>query len=164
MRGHLTDCEMAAHAAGTLVGEGLAHLMSCAACLEERAQLRAGLGELAGHIHAEAERPEAFFEAQRGKIARRLRERRAPVRDWRWAWAPALAATALLGVFLMPDGSPVQRAEDPEAERRFLQAVQQSIQADVPEALRPAALLLGEVERGALRPDRKIIESKGDQP
>ncbi len=155
---------MAAHAAGTLAGEGLAHLMSCAACLEERAQLRAGLGELADHIHAKAERSEAFFQAQRGKIARRLRERRPPVRNWRWAWAPALAATALLAVFLMPDGSPVQRAEDAEADHGFLQAVQRSIQADVPEALRPAALLLGEVERGVARRDRKIIESKGDQP
>ncbi len=164
MRGHLTDCEMAAHAVGTLAGEGLAHLMSCAACLEERAQLRAGLGELAGHIHAEAERSETFFQAQRGKIARRLRERRLPIRHWRWAWAPALAATALLAVFLMPDGPPVQRAEDAEAERGFLQAVQRSIQAEVPEALRPAALLLGEVEQGVVRRDRTVIESKGDLP
>jgi hypothetical protein len=164
MRGHLTDREMAAHAAGTLAGEGLAHLMSCAACLEERAQLRAGLVELACHIHAEAERSEAFFQSQRAKIAHRLRERRPSVRRWRWAWAPALAATALLALFLAPGGPPVQRLEDPEADRAFLRAVQQSIQAEVPEALRPAALLLGEVERGVLRPDRKIIAPKGDPP
>ncbi len=164
MRGHLTDREMAAHAVGRLTGEGLAHLMSCPACLEERAQLRAGLGELADHIHTEAERSETFFQAQRGKIARRLRERRLPVRHWRWAWAPALAATALLAVFLMPGGSPVQRPEDPEAERGFLRAVQQSIQAEVPEALRPAALLLGEVEQAVVRRDGTVTVPKGDLP
>ncbi len=164
MRGHLTDREMAAQAAGTLEDEGLVHLLSCAACSEERARLRAGLVELAAHIYAETGRPDAFFRAQRAIIARRLREARPPVRRWRWTWASALAATALLAVFLIPSGPPVQRPLDPEADQALLRAVQQSIQAEVPEALRPAALLLGELERGVFRADRKVAVPKGGTP
>jgi hypothetical protein len=164
MRGHLTDHEMAAHAAGSLEGDGLVHLLSCAACREERARLRAGLVGLAARIHAETEQPEAFFQDQHRKIARRLWERRPRSQRWRRGRGPALAASALLAVLLTPGGPPVQRREDSEADQALLRAVQQSIQAEVPEALRPAALLLGELERGVSRPDRKDIVPKGDPP
>jgi anti-sigma factor RsiW len=153
MRGHLTDSDMTAHVVGRLEGEALAHLTSCAACREEGVRLRASLVGLAAHIQAEAERSDAFFQAQRAKIACRLGERRPLVRRWRRAWAPALAAAALVAVFLTRGGPPLQRPRDSEADQALLSAVQHAIHAEVPAALRPAALLVAEVERSVPQPD-----------
>ena len=156
MRGHLSDSEMTAHVDGRLVSEGLGHLLSCAACREESVRLRASLVGLAARIHAEAERPEAFFQAQRAKITRRLEEHRPLGPRWRSAWAPALATVALVAAFVTRGGPPLQKPLDSEADQALLSAVRHAIHAEVPAALRPAALLLAEVEQGVPQSDHRI--------
>ncbi len=164
MRGHLTEPEITAYAAGTLEGEGRLHLASCAACREACVRLRTSLVELAAHIRAEAERPDAFFLIQRAKIASRLEEARPVLRRWRRAWAPALAAAALVAVFLTRGGAPPQPAVDSEADQALLSAVQHAINTEVPAALHPAALLVAEVKRSEAEPDHRIPMPKGDRP
>ncbi len=164
MRGHLTDSEMAAQLVGTLEGEGGAHLRSCPTCHKEWVRMHASLVGLASQIHARAEQSDAFFQAQRAKIASRLVERRRSPWPWQWAWAPALAAAALAAVFLTRGGAPPQRPRDSEADQALLSAVQHAIYAEVPAALRPAALLVAEVKRSESQPDHRIPMPKGDRP
>jgi anti-sigma factor RsiW len=147
MRGHLNDSEMTAYIEGSLEDEALGHLASCAACREEAARLQADLVGLAAHLQGEADRSDAFFQAQRARIASRLEERARRVRLWWRAWAPALAVAALLAGILLRGNPQVDRAPDAEADQAFLSTVHQFIYAEVPGALRPAALLIAEVER-----------------
>lgn len=112
----------------------------------------------------EAERPEASWGRQRRQIASRLADRPSLSLSWRRAWAPALAAAALLAVFLTRGGPSLQRPQDSDADQALLSAVQHSIHAEAPTALRPAALLVAEVARGVPQPDHRIAVPKGDQP
>lgn len=145
-------------------GETLAHLTRCGACRKEYVQLRAALVDVAAHAHAQAERSDAFFQAQHARIARRLGERRPIIRRWRGAWAPALAAAALLAVFLTRGGPPFQRPRDSEADRALLSAVERSIHVDAPAALRPAVLLVSEVERDVVQTHRGGTAPQGNHP
>jgi anti-sigma factor RsiW len=164
MREHLTEAEITAYAAGSLEGEGRVHLTSCPACREACDRLRTSLVEFAAYVHAEADRPDAFFRTQREKIAGRLEKRQAVVRRWRNAWAPALAAAALLAVFLTRSGSPPESPREGDADQALLNAVQKSIYAEVPGALRPATMLISEVERGVLQTRRGDAVQVGGQP
>jgi len=166
MRGHLTDGEMAAQIAGTLAGEGQAHLQSCAACRKEWERLESSLVGLAAHVQTEAAQPEAFYQAQRAKIASRRKERRPVLWCWRRVWAPALAAAAAGVAFVLWGGLTPQTSPDPEADEALLYAVHNAIRAEVPTALRPAALLLAEFEQGIPRATVRAVGAnpKGDQP
>jgi len=162
MRGHLTDREMMEVVAGSPAGKAVTHLTHCAACRQESAHLRAALVDLAAHARAQAERPEAFWHGQRVQIAGRLGERRPLAPAWRWAWAPVLAAAGVL--FLLWARHEVPPAQDANADQALLAAVERSVHADAPAPLRPALLLVSEVERGMAQSDQRITIPKGDQP
>ena len=162
MRGHLTDSEMMELVDDSPEGETLAHLTRCAACRKEIAHLRAALMDLAAHAHAQAERSEAFWRGQRARIAGRLGERRPLAPSWGWAWAPVLAAAGLLLMLWARHGAPP--TQDANADQALLAAVERSIHVDAPAPLRPALLLLSEVERGVTQSDHRITIPKGDQP
>jgi hypothetical protein len=59
-------------------------------------------------------------------------------------------------------GGAPRPSSGPEADHALLLAVERSLQAEVPAALRPAALLAGEVEGGA-ETGRTSGAPKGDQ-
>jgi len=162
MRGHLTDREMMELVGDSPEGETLAHLTRCAACREESARLRAALVDLATHAHAQAERPDAFWPGQRVRIAGRLGKRRPLAPAWRWAWAPVLAAAGLLLMLWARDGAPP--TQDANADQALLASVERSIHVDAPAPLRPALLLVSEVERGMMQSDHRITIPKGGQP
>jgi len=154
---------MSAHALGVLEGEGLTHLTGCQQCRTEYARLRAALVDLAVRAHAQAERSDAFFRTQRARIEARLGERPRAIRRWRAAWVPALAA-ALLVVFLTYGVPRSPTPQESAADQAFLISVEHAIQAEVPAALRPAALLVAEIERGLPHTDRGIRAHTGDRP
>ncbi len=161
---HLTDREMTAHALGVLEGEGLTHLTGCQQCRTEYARLRAALVDLAAQAHTQAERSDAFFQTQRARIEARLGERRRAIRRWRAAWVPAVAAAALL-VLILTYGVPRSPTpEDSAADQAFLISVERAIQAEVPLALRPAGLLVADMERGLSESNGGIAVHRGDTP
>ncbi len=123
---HLDDEEMTALLAGEGSPEAQRHLAACAACAAERDRLATVLGERHGELHRAAERPEEFWERQRGAIAARRLETSASARglganaarrgalrladlSWgaRWAIAGGAAALALVaGIALRWDRGP----------------------------------------------------------
>jgi hypothetical protein len=149
MRGHLTDTEMAEALDEAPRAELLDHLAGCPACRAERERLQATLTGLADRMRARATRPDAVWGRQARQIADRLQERRPNARPWRWAWAPAVACLATLaGIWMYGQGPRV--ASVSETDDALLVSVERSIRTDIPSALRPAALLIGEVGgRGA---------------
>ena len=99
-------------------------------------------------LRAAAERPDAFWTGQRGRIAAKLPLtvpilRRRPV----LVWAPA-AIMAVLCLFLFV---PSSKAPTPDfaagADQRLLIEVEQALKRNAPDALAPAALITGEIER-----------------
>jgi hypothetical protein len=163
MRGHLTDREMMGLVADVLEGATLAHLKRCEACRREYARLHTTLVELAVDAHTRAERSDTFFQRQRGLIGCRAGDRRPFLRRWRNVWAPALATGALVAIFLARGGAPPQPVAQAEGDQALLSAVQHAIHAGEPAALRPAALLIAEVERSVSQLDHKMAAPKGDQ-
>lgn len=71
MNEHLDDLQLAELLAGAGSAEAQGHVAECAACAAERDRLAAALGDWRDDVHASAERPAAFWEAQRQAIAAR---------------------------------------------------------------------------------------------
>ena len=161
MQRHLTDPEMTQALGGEAGGETLAHLAGCPTCRAQRDRLRAALTDLAEQARVQAERPEASWERQRRQIASRLGNRPSPSPRWRWAWAPAVLLLVALGSFWFYGHTP-QPAQGPEADHALLIAVERSVQADVPLALRPAALLAAELEGHGTETGWKAGAKTGD--
>ncbi len=160
MRGHLTDTELMEGLGEAPRREVLDHLACCPTCRADRDRLQATLAGLAEQMRAGAERPEATWDHQARRIVDRLHERRDRAHPWRWAWAPAVVGlAALAGIWF--HGRAPQVPRDPEADDALLFAVQRSVQAHVPVALRPAALLVGEVEGRATEAERGLESSQG---
>ena len=146
MRGHLTDTELAEALGDEPRDEALAHLGDCPTCRAERDRLRTALTGLAEQARIQAERPDAAWERQRRQIGGRLDDRPARSPSWRWVWAPAALGLAALTVVWLGWETPRQ-SQEPEIDHAILAAVERSLQADVPMALRPVALLAAEIER-----------------
>lgn len=145
MRGHLTDTEMTEALGDAAQTEVLDHLACCPGCRADRDRLRATLTALAEQMHVRAARPEAAWDRQARQFMARVREHPARTPRWRWAWAPALVGmAALAGVWFYDQRVGV--APPLENDEALLAAVERSIQTDVPPALRPLALLVGEMK------------------
>jgi hypothetical protein len=98
------------------------------------------------------------------EIAGAMEERPSLRRRWRNAWAPALAGATLLVVFLTLGRPSPPIPGESGADQALLSAVHCSIHAEVPAALRPAALLIADVERGVRQADGGSTVQKGEQP
>ena len=153
MKGHLTDREMADLLAGTMDEATRAHLLECAACRQEGARLNAAIVDCAKDARTQAERSDAFFQRQRGRIGLRVAGGQAVVWRWRSVWASALATGALVAVFLTRGGTPPRSPVDSEADQALLSAVQHAIYREAPVALSPAALLIADMERRGRQPN-----------
>ena len=140
MNTHLTDAEMRDAVDGGISAQALAHLAECARCAAERDRLQETVAAVAAQARHAAERSEAAWDRQARQLLYRVQEPRRTRRRWRWATVPALVGiAALAGVWLQHESPSHPLAENDEA---LLTAVQQSIRADIPSALRPVALLL----------------------
>jgi hypothetical protein len=151
MNGHLSDEQWAAAVFGENDEAAAKHLAECATCPAGVSRLAAATNAARARRRQAAEQPEAFWQRQREAIRARLAEQH-PVQPWRrWIWATAtvvliLAASALLS----HNHTPPARAPAPaDPDDALLLNVQQSIRSDLPQALRPAALLTEEMNRAA---------------
>jgi predicted anti-sigma-YlaC factor YlaD len=151
MNGHLNDEQWAAAALNEIDAATAEHLAECAACRAELSSGSAAVGAAREQGRRMAELPEAFWRRQRQAIHSRL-ERGDFTRPWkRWVWATAtLVLVVLASTMLSRNGAPpVQSTAQTDPDDALLLSVQQSIDSDLPQALRPAALLTEELGRAA---------------
>jgi hypothetical protein len=97
------------------------------------------------------EQPEPFWRQQREGINTRVAARDFTDPWKRWIWVTATVTLILLASTLLFRNSapPLQTAAQPDPDDALLLSVQQSIRNDLPQALRPAALLTQEIDRAA---------------
>ena len=149
MNGHLNDEQWAAAVLNENDQETAKHLAECATCRDEVKSFASVAGEIQSQSRKTWEHPEAYWRRQREGISARL-----PRRDFtfpwkRWVWVTATVMLVLLAsTMLFHNRAPrVQTAAQTDPDDALLLSVQQSIQSDLPQALRPAALLTEEIGR-----------------
>jgi len=153
MNGHLNDEQWAAAVLKTSDAEAAQHLAECTACHGELEALAAAAAVARNQARTMEALPEAFWRRQRLAIGSRLAARDLEHPWKRRVWATAAVLLILLAsvlVFRRP-APPAQAVAPPDPDDELLLTVQQSIQSDLPQAMRPAALLTREIDRAAIR-------------
>ena len=149
MKQHLDDEQWAAVVLNENDEAAARHLAECAACRDEVRGFAAVAEAARARWRHGSEQPEAFWRRQQNLIRDRLaaRDFTHPWRRWIWVTAAVTLialSSALLSRNKVPPAPPAGQADPDDA---LLLSVQQSIQSDVPRALRPAALLTLEISR-----------------
>ena len=149
MNGHLSDEQWAAAVLSQNEVAALKHLAECATCREEVNSFVAAAGAAQAQARKVVEQPEAFWRRQRESISHRVITRDFTNPWKRWIWVTATVMLILLASTLLSRNSApvVQTTAQTDADDALLLSVQQSIQSDLPRALRPAALLTREINR-----------------
>jgi len=149
MNGHLSDEQWAAAVLNGNDEAAAKHLADCSTCREEMSNLVVTVGTAQAQVHKAVEQPEAFWRRQREGISARLVAHDFTHPWKRWIWVTATVALIVLASALLFRNSapPQQTAATTDPDDALLLSVQQSIQSDLPQALRPAALLTQEIDR-----------------
>jgi predicted anti-sigma-YlaC factor YlaD len=149
MNGHLNDEQWAAAVLKQNDEAAAKHLAECATCREELKSFTGAAGGAQAQVRRAMEQPEAFWQRQREAISTRLAARDF-IHPWkRWVWVAATVTLILLASTLLSrNGAPsLQTAAETDPDDALLLSVQRSIRSDLPQALRPAALLTQEMVR-----------------
>ena len=149
MNGHLSDEQWAAGVLNENEQSVAEHLGECATCRAEVRSFAAAAGAAQTQARKMMEQPEAFWRRQREDISKRIAARDF-IHPWkRWIWATATIMLIFLASTLLSRKSapPMQTATQPDPDDALMLSVQRSIQTDLPQALRPAALLTQEISR-----------------
>ncbi|MGA2987705.1 MAG: hypothetical protein ABSG32_28280 [Terriglobia bacterium] len=149
MNGHLNDEQWAAADLNENNEAAANHLAECAACREEVRSFAAAAAAARTQTRHLLEQPEAFWQRQREDISARLRARDFTHPWKRWVWVTATVTLIVLASTLLSRNSapPMQTAAQTDPDDVLLLSVRQSIRSDLPQALRPAALLTQEIYR-----------------
>lgn len=149
MNRHLNDEQWAAAVLNVTDETAARHLAECANCREEVRSFAAAANVLQAQARKVAEQSEAFWRQQREGINKRVVARDF-IHPWkRWIWITATVMLVLLASTLLSRNSapPIQTAAQTDPDDVLLLSVQRSIQSNLPQALRPAALLTQEIDR-----------------
>ena len=149
MNGHLSDEQWAAAVLRENDDQAAKHLAECAACREEVGAFASAADAAQSQSRKAMAQPEGFWRRQREDISVRVAARsfNHPWQPWIWVTATVmliLLASTLLSRKAVP---PVQTAAQNDSDDALLLSVRQSIQSNLPRALRPAALLTREINR-----------------
>ena len=149
MNGHLSDEQWAAAVLNENDETAAKHLAECATCREEVSAFAAAADAARAQARKVMEQPETFWRRQREGINARLADREFTHPWKRWIWVTATVTLILLASTLLFRNSapPIQTAAQTDSDDALLLSVQQSIQSDLPQALRPATLLTQEMGR-----------------
>jgi len=153
MNGHLSDEQWAAAVLDPAGGTVAEHLRECADCREEMSSFERPISKVRAEIHRASERPESFWIKQRHAICARAAQHRFPPPWKRLAWCAATVVLVLLSTTVLSRrNAPPLRTEtvDADPDDALLLSVQQSIRSDLPQALRPAALLAQEINQATV--------------
>ena len=140
MNAHLNDEQLTTW----LLGEGdpltTQHLLGCAECRAEVAQLRDAVSGWREALISTAEHEEVFWAQQRRLTQERIAtQRRVPF--LRWAATVAMALVIVAALFLPHAPHAVTPAKDEAGDEALLQQVDHDLQRDYPQALAPAVLI-----------------------
>ncbi len=149
MNGHLNDEQWAAAVLNQNDEAASKHLAECPACREELSSFVAAAGEARAQASKVAEQPDVFWRQQRESISSRLAARDFSQPWRRWIWVTATVMIILVASTLLSRNSapPMQTTAQTDPDDALLLSVQQSIQSNLPRAMRPAALLSQEINR-----------------
>ena len=149
MIGHLSDEQWAAAVLRETDDETAKHLAECAACREEVSTFAVAARTAQSQSRKAMEQPESFWRRQREDISVRVAARDFTHPWRRWIWVTATITLIMLASTLLSrnNASPCESAAQTDPDDALLLSVQQSIQSDLPRALRPAALLTREINR-----------------
>ena len=149
MNGHLSDKQWAAAVLNENDESAAKHLRECATCRDELRAFAAAVDAHKAHLREESEQTEAFWWRQRESISTGMAARDFSHPWHRWIWVTAAVTLIVLSSALLSRNKvlPPQSAAQADSDNALLLSVQQSIQSDVPKALRPAALLTVEISR-----------------
>jgi hypothetical protein len=152
MNGHLNDEQWATVLSKNTDDTAAQHLSQCSACAEELQSFAAVVGAARAEAKKSVEQPEAFWLRQREAIGNRVAACDFTHPWKRWMWVTATMMLILLACTLISRKSvqPTTAAARPDADDALLMSVQQSIRSDVPQALKPAALLAQEIDRAQM--------------
>ena len=152
MNGHLSNEQWEAAVLNHNDAAAAKHLAECATCREE---VKSFVGAVeAGQVQARkvVEQPETFWRRQREAISARI-----AARDFTHPWRRSIwvAATVMLIVLASSllsrnNAPPAPSVAQTDPDDALLLSVQQSIQSDLPQALKPAALLTAEIDRASV--------------
>ncbi|MBZ5516717.1 MAG: hypothetical protein LAN62_18085 [Acidobacteriia bacterium] len=147
MNGHLNSEQLVASALGESDRVTALHLQACPQCREEIQSLHASLDVWVEDVGGGAGTSEAFWRRQREAIDARLGQ-------WPWhrPWKHLACATATVTLVLLATAvlyrRPAPRVnEAPVDDNALLLSVHNSIRSEVPQALKPVALLTQEIDR-----------------
>jgi len=127
------------------------HLVECAACREEVKSFTGAEEATQAQARKVMEQPETFWQQQREGISTRV-----AARDFTHPWRRLIWVTATMMLILLAstllsriNAPPTPSVAQTDPDDALLLSVQQSIQSDLPQALRPAALLTAEIGRAS---------------
>jgi hypothetical protein len=149
MTGHLSDGQWAAAVLKESEESAAKHLADCATCRDEVRAFAAALGAAQAQSRQASDQPEAFWHRQHKLIGARLAAGDF-IHPWHsWIWVTATVILVVVASVLLSRNNvrPAQSAAQAESDDALMLTVRQSIQSDVPQALRPAALLTLEINR-----------------
>jgi anti-sigma factor RsiW len=151
MSQHLSDEQWAAAVLNESNEAAVRHLAECANCHEEVRSFAAAANVRQAQARNLLEQPEAFWRQQREGINKRVAARDFTHPWKRWIWVTATVMLILLASTLLSRNSvpPIQTAVQPDPDDVLLRSVQRSIHSNLPQALRPAALLTQEIDRAS---------------
>jgi predicted anti-sigma-YlaC factor YlaD len=141
---HLNDAELNEALAGNLPPEIEEHLSACAICRSSRNDMEYLFRALSTEAEKLAEKPDAFWLAQRRQINTRVPQPRhffAP----RFAWA-GIAATVILAITLLLRSGPAVKTQPPqltaENDQQLMVDVEQALDSKLAPPLEPAGALV----------------------
>lgn len=153
MNGHLSDEQWVAAVLHDNDEMTAKHLAECPTCRKEVSTFVAAAGVARAEARQMLELSEAFWRRQREGILARVAARGFTYPWKRWIWVMATVTLIMLASTLISrrTAPSLQTAAQPDPDDALLLSVQQSIQSDLPRALKPAALLTQEIDRAATR-------------
>jgi hypothetical protein len=152
MNGHLSNEQWAAAILHQNDEAAAKHLAECATCREEVKSFAGAVGAAHAQARKVMEQPETFWRQQRESICARVAASDF-IHPWRrWIWVTATVMLILLASTLLSrnNAPPTPSVAQTDPDDALLLSVQQSIQSDLPQALKPAALLTAEIDRASV--------------
>lgn len=141
---HLNDAELNEALAGNLPPQIEEHLKACAICRSSRNDMEYLFRSLSVEAETLAEKPDAFWLAQRRQILTRAPQPNSILAP-RFAWA-ALAATVILALTLLlktgPAVKPVPSQIAAENDQQLLVDVEQTLDSKLAPPLEPSGALV----------------------
>jgi predicted anti-sigma-YlaC factor YlaD len=141
---HLNDAELNQALAGNLSPEIEEHLEACAICRSSRNDMEYLFRSLSAEAETLAEKPDAFWLAQRRQIQNRAPQPRTMFAP-QFAWA-GLAATIILAVTLLLRSGPAVKPDPPqrisENDQQLMVDVEQTLDSKLAPPLEPTGALV----------------------